>query len=452
MTLTRKEVLDQAWPVILGQALVPLTGLTDVAVIGRTGDAGALAGVALGATIVNFVFWSFGFLRMGVTGMTAQAYGADRDSEVRATLIRALILGIPAGLIMLLVSPLIVPAALQMLSVPDDAWQAAHGFTAARFFGAPAALGFYALNGWFIGLGRTRMALLCQIVMNGANVILDLLLAGIFGLGAVGVGIGTALAEWVALGTACLLAVRICGLPLWRASLKNDRILSDTKALRRMVSVNADIMIRTLALLLLFAWFARSGARLGAVTAAASHVLMQFVNISAFVLDGFAFTAEQRTGAAIGAGSRKAFFRAARLTGEFSLIGGALFSLLFILCGPVLIGLLTTDEAVRKTALMLLPLCALVPLCGAPGWLLDGIFIGATRGRNLRNAALIVTGAYILTDFLLRGLDAEGVWTALLLAYLWRALALGCCLPGLIRDIPEKDEERSTVPGVVIKK
>jgi MATE family multidrug resistance protein len=434
MPLTRRAVFTQAWPIILGQALVPLVGIVDAAVIGRTGDAAALAGVALGATIVTLVFWTFGFLRMGVTGLTAQAHGARDEGEVAATLMRALILGGGIGLGLLLLAPLIVPAALQLMTVPAQAEAAARSFTFARFLGAPAALAFYAINGWLLGLGRTRAALACQIALNGINIALDLLFVMGLHMGAPGVGIGTALAEWSALACGLLAARHVLGPGWWRATIRPGTLLA-WRPMRRLIAVNADIMIRTLALLVLMTWFARAGARLGTVPLAANHVLMQFVSVSAFVLDGFAFTAEARVGAAIGAGSRAALLRAIRLTGEFSLAGALLFSGLIVLAGTSFIALITHDPAVQAQARAMLPYCALVPLVGMPSWLLDGIFIGATRGRALRNAALAVTAAYLLTDHAMRGLGDAGVWLALLASYAYRAVSLGACLPALVRGV-----------------
>ncbi|WP_404710890.1 MATE family efflux transporter [Sphingomonas sp. MMS24-J13] len=431
--LTRLAVFAQAWPIVIGQALVPLVGIVDVVVIGRASDAAALAGVAIGSAIINLIFWTFGFLRMGVTGLTAQARGAGDQAEVAAALVRTLLLGLAIGAVLLLLSPAIVPLALRMMSVPPSAEGAARAFVAARFFGAPGALGFYAIHGWLIGLGRTRLALGCQLAMNGVNLALDVLFVGGFGLGALGVGIGTAIAEWSALAAGLFVAGRLLG---WRAMLAMPRAALFARAqMRRLIDVNIDIMIRTLGLLIMFTWFSRAGARLGTVPLAANHVLMQFVSVSAYVLDGFAFTAEARVGAAVGAGSRPAFLRAMRLTGEFSLAGGILFSGLIVMLGSSLIDFVTRDPAVRTQAVALLPYCALVPLLGFPSWLLDGIFIGATRGRVLRNAAIIATSAYLLTDFLCRRLGEDGVWIALLASYVYRAITLGICLPGLVRRV-----------------
>lgn len=427
--LTRRSIFAQAWPIMLGQTTVPLVGIVDTAVIGRTGDAAALAGVALGATIVNFMFWSFGFLRMGMTGMTAQASGAGDRAEVDALLVRGLGIGLAVGAVLFALQLVLIPLALAIFAGGGAVHDAAGPFVAARFWGAPAGLAVFAVNGWLLGLGRTRAALALQIVMNLANAGLDILFVWHWHMGARGVGLGTSSAEWVALAT---------GLWLVRphlSALKNRARLIDRAALARLFAVNGDIMVRTVALLTLFAWFANAGARLGATPLAANQVLMQAVALVAFILDGFAFTAESRVGHALGAGSRTALLRSIRLTGEFSLGVALLSGGLIALFGVPAIRLLVVDAGVREQAIALLPLVVVLPLVGFPAWLLDGIFIGATQGRALRNAAIAATALYVVTDLACRPLGATGMWIALLASYAYRAGALGAYLPALLRRV-----------------
>lgn len=428
---------------MLGQTTVPLVGLVDTAVIGRTGDAAALAGVALGTTIINFVFWAFGFLRMGMTGLTAQADGSGNAEEVEAMLLRGLALGFALGCALFVAQIVLIPLAFALLAGGAGLDAAAQGYVAARFLGAPASLSVFAINGWLLGLGRTRAALALQIVMNLVNGGLDLLFVWHFGMGARGVGLGTACAEWTALATGTLIATRYAGgLGVLRRLV--SRALFAGPALTRLFAVNADIMVRTLALLLLFAWFTNGGARLGATTLAANQVLMQFVSVSAFVLDGFAFTAESRIGQAIGAGSAAAMRRAIRLTGEFCIASGIIFAAAFLVVGQPIIDALTSNADVRATAGAMLVFAAIVPAIGAPAWLLDGIFIGATRGRALRNAAILATALYIGTDLLLRRHGETGLWWALGLSYFYRALTLGVHLPALLRSVDLAHREAAT--------
>lgn len=438
--LTRRDVLNQAWPIMLGQASIPLVGIVDTVVIGRTGDAAALAGVALGATIINLVFWSFGFLRMGLTGLTAQASGAGERREVEALLVRGLGIGAGLGMLLLLLQVPLTALTLAIMAGGEAVSAQAHAYIAARFLGAPAALAAFAMTGWLLGLGRTREAFVMQIVMNGANAALDVALVWGMGMGAGGVGAGTAGAEWIALAVGLAICARVAGAGPLALLRRLDRgTLFARASLARLFAVNRDLMIRTIALLLVFTWLANAGARLGATTLAANHVLLQFISVAAFVLDAFAFTAEARVGQAIGASSRPHFLRAVRLTSEFALFGGAVISLAYWLFGQTVIDLMVTDEATYHTALVFLPFAALVPLLGAPSWMLDGVFIGATRGKALRNAALLTTAVYIGLDLLLRPYGNMGVWIAFTASYLLRAATLGAYLPGLLRAIKREE-------------
>jgi len=432
--LTRRSILAQAWPIMLGQTTVPLVGLVDTAVIGWTGDAAALAGVALGTAIISFIFWAFGFLRMGMTGLTAQAHGRGARAEVDGLLLRGVAAGLGIGAVLVALQIILVPLAFALLAGGGALDAAAREFVTARFLGAPAALGFYAINGWLYGLGRTRETLALQILVNLVNGALDMLFVWQFGMGARGVGLGTAIAEWVGLVAGLVLVVRIAG-P--RALLGQRAGFFEPAAWRRLFAVNADIMVRTIALLTLFLWLANAGARLGTVQLAANHVLMQLVSIFAFVLDGFAFTAESRVGQAVGRGSRGDLKRAIRLTGEFSIGFGLLATLAALLFGGALIDLLTTNAEVRDAARAVLPLAALAAIVGVPAWLLDGVFIGATQGRALRNAAILATAMYIATDLLLRPLGATGLWLALLASYGFRAGLLAIHVPRLFAGVAE---------------
>lgn len=434
LLLTRRSIFAQAWPIMLGQTTVPLVGLVDTAVIGWTGDVAALAGVALGVAIINFIFWAFGFLRMGMTGMTAQAHGRGDTAEVNALLARGVAVGLAIGAALVALQLLIVPLALAALAGGGSLDAAAREFVTARFLGAPAALGFYAINGWLYGLGRTRDTLLLQIAMNTVNIALDMLFVWHFGMGARGVGLGTALAEWVALALGVAMVLRAAGPG---AVLSQRAGFFDKAAWKRLFAVNGDIMIRTVALLAMFLWLANAGARLGTVQLAANHVLLQLVSIFAFVLDGFAFTAELRVGIAVGAGSKADLKRAIRLTGEFSLGFGLIATLVAAAFGWLLVDLLTSNVEVRAAAYAMLPLAALTATLGVPAWLLDGVFIGATQGRALRNAAILATLLYVGTDLLLRPLGAAGVWLALLASYFYRAMSLGAYLPRLFAGVAE---------------
>ncbi|MCA8899956.1 MAG: MATE family efflux transporter [Hyphomonas sp.] len=425
--LTRRKTLALALPVIAAQAATATTGVVDTAIMGRFGDKTALAAVAIAAVAYSFIYWGFGFLRMSTTGLAAQAGGQGDETEKRAVLQRALLLGGAIGLALLLLSPILKPVAFAAFAGTETVERLAGGYFDARIWGAPAFLMGLAVTGWMLGTGRTGQMLVFQIVMNTVNAGLDAWFVAGLGWGPAGIGAGTAIAEWVALGI---------GLAFVRDAFGAHAALFDRARLTALFAANRDIMIRTLALVLCFGWFVRSGTLISTAATAGNEVLMQFITVAAFVLDGFAFVAEKEAGEAYGARDARRLARAMRLTSEFALASGAAIALLYMFGGGWVITTFVSDIEAREAALAYLPYCALVPLIGIAPWQLDGLFIGTTQGRALRNAGIAVAIAYIATDLILRpAYGNTGVWTAFLLMYLYRAAALGAHVPGLFRSL-----------------
>lgn len=423
--LSRRQVLTLAVPVMLAQAATASTGVVDTAVMGLTGNATELGAVGVAAVVMNFIYWAFGFLRMSTTGLTAQANGADDRLEVNALLQRALLTGAALGLTILCLSPLLKMFVFQPFSASDDVKHLARAYWDARIWGAPAVLMGYGITGWLLGTGRTGWLLAFQIVMNGTNGILDVWFVAGLDWGPAGIGAGTAIAEWVALAF---------GLFIVRAGLSRSASLFDKAKLIALFDANRDVLIRTLALLFTFAWFVNSGAGLGTAILAGNEILLQFVSVSAFILDGYAFVAEKEIGEAYGAKDRKRLTRAMRITTELALASGALIALIYYIAGGWLIANFVNDAEARDIALRFLPFCAIIPLIGVPCWQLDGFFLGATQGKALRNAAVITTVLYITSDLLLRSqFGNTGVWCAFLTMYVYRAVSLGAYLPSLLK-------------------
>jgi MATE family multidrug resistance protein len=425
--LTRQKTLQLALPIIAAQAATATTGIVDTAVMGRFGDKADLAAVAIAAVAYSFIYWGFGFLRMSTTGLSAQAAGRNDEAEKRAVLLRALSLGGAIGLTLLILSPILKPLAFAAFASTDHVETLAGAYFDGRIWGAPAYLMGLAVTGWMLGTGRTGQMLAFQIVMNAVNAGLDTWFVARLGLGPAGIGAGTAIAEWTAL---------LFGLALVFPAFRGAAPLFDRARLAALFGANRDIMIRTLALVLCFGWFVRSGTMISTAVTAGNEVLLQFITVAAFVLDGFAFVAEKEAGEAYGANSAPRLARAMRLTSEFALIAGLGFALLYFLGGGWVITTFVRDIEARDAALAYLPYCALVPLIGIAPWQLDGLFLGTTQGRALRNAGVTVAVLYISTDMILRPLYGNtGVWIAFLLMYLYRAAALGIYVPGLFRRL-----------------
>ena len=416
---------------------MPLAGAADTFVLGLRGDATDLGGVALGGAILTVFLWSFYFLRMGTTGLVAQAAGAGQEGEGQRVLLRALVIAVVLGLAIAIFREAI--AALGLAVMQGEASVNAKGaaYLTARALGAPAGLAVFALTGWLIGTGRTGTTLAVTAIFSLVNVGLDLWFVLGLDLGPAGVGMATAIADWASLLAGIVFvagAVRNRG--GWVDGVFGAASLFDLAALRHLFDVNFNLLIRTWMLILGFTWFVNAGARQGVAPLAGNQILVQIITIWAFVLDAFAFVAEAEAGRAFGRGSRADFRRACLLTAEPALIAGAAFAALTFAFGPAVLTAAIADPAARDAAIAFMPYCAVVPLLGVPAWILDGIFIGATRGAMLRNAAIGAVAVYIAADLVLTPrLGNDGVWLAFLVFYVARAAGLGLYLPKLVARI-----------------
>ena len=432
--LDSRRVLAIAVPVMVSNISTPLLGIVDTAVVGRQPDPQGIGAVAVGALVFTFAFWAFGFLRMGTTGLAAQALGAGDREELRAVLGRSLLIACGAGLLLILLQWPLRGLAFALIGASPAVEGLARGFYDIRIWSAPAALANYALLGWFIGLGRTTTGLVLQLVLNLTNVALDVFFVLVLDWGVRGVALGTLLAEYVAVVAGLVIAARHPLLAAGRWSLQ--RIL-DPRRLRRTFAVSGDIMVRSLALIAVFVWFTSRGARGGDVTLAANAVLMQFITAAAFFLDGLAFAAEALVGRAVGAGSRGQVFEAARLSTLWAALLAVLIAAVLWLAGPLFIDGLTADAATRAAARHFLPWAAAAPLLGVWAFQLDGIFIGATRTAAMRNAMLVSVGIYLAAWWLLAPLGNPGLWWAFYVHYAARTGTLLYCLPALLRAVPD---------------
>lgn len=431
--VTHRSVLAIALPIMLSNVSTPLLGVVDTAVVGRLPDPAYIGAVALGALVFSFVFWAFGFLRMGTTGLTAQALGAGRPDEIAACLGRALLIALIAGLGLVALQWPIRATAFALIDGSPGVEALAAAYVDIRIWAAPATLANYAFLGWFIGLGRTDIALVLQLVLNLVNMALDVLFVIGLGWEVRGVALGPVLAECTAAAVGAVMA--------WRhlRTLGARRLGPDLlrgSELRRTLRVNRDILVRSLALTAAFGWFVAQGARQGDVALAANAVLMQFISMSAYVLDGLAFAAEALVGRAIGAGRRAWFAAAVRLSTLWALALAALMSGLVAALGGLGIDLLTTDPQVRAAARVFLPWAAGAPLLGVLAFQLDGIFIGATRTGAMRQAMLLSLLIFLLAWWLLQPWGNHGLWAALYVHYLARTATLGTRYPALLRSVP----------------
>jgi MATE family multidrug resistance protein len=371
---------------------------------------------------------------MGTTGLTAQAFGASDNDELAAGLARALLIAVTAGLGLILLQWPIRECAFALVGASPEVERLARAYFNVRIWSGPATLANYALLGWFIGLGRTNIGLILQLVLNLTNVVLDAAFVLGFGWGVPGVALGTVFAEYLAAAVGIAVAMRHVRRFGGRWSVQ--RILAPAK-LKRAFVVNSDIMIRSLALIAAFGWFLAQGARQGNATLAGNSVLMQFIEVCAFFLDGFAFAAEALVGRAVGAAQRAGLTSAARMTTIWAAAIAVLLTLVLLLFGEVFIDGLTVDISARTAARNFLPWASAAPLLGVWAFQLDGIFIGATRTADMRNAMLASLAIFLVAWWLLTPFGNTGLWAAFYVHYLARTGSLLCFYPGLVRSVAE---------------
>ncbi len=428
MQLTHRRILTIAIPIVLSNATVPLLGAVDTAVIGHLGLAAPIGAVGLGATILSTLYWAFGFLRMSTSGLAAQAKGAQDPVEHSATLLRALLIAVIAGIALITFHRPLFALAFQIAPASPQVESLALTFLSIRIWAAPATIGLYSLTGYFVGTERTRAVLLLQLWQNGLNIALDLWFVIGLGHGVAGVATASLIAELTGLALGLYLA-REALAPL-RAALKR---LADPQALRRTFSASRDILIRTIILQLSFTTFVFLGARFGDTTLAANAILLQFLSIMAFALDGFAFAAESLVGQAMGAKDPAALKRAARMSMQWGYGGAILLAITFGLGGYLAITLMTTASDVRTEAFHLLPWLIAAPLIGTACWIYDGIFIGALMTHIMRNAAIVVACIYAaILAILVPTFGNQGLWAALMLMNATRGLTLYRAFPQIL--------------------
>lgn len=428
--ITHRRVFNLAAPVVLSNATVPILGAVDTGVVGQLGEAAPIGAVGVGAITLSAVYWVFGFLRMGTAGLTAQAIGARDSGEVAALMTRVLALAGIAGFALILLQPLIFAAAFWLTPASAEVEALARDYMAIRIFSAPAAIAAYGIGGWLIAHERTLGLFWLQMVTNGLNILLSLAFVLGLGWGVEGVALATLIAEFVGLGVGLYLVRNAFANATWR----NWARVFDRARLWHMAAVNSDILIRSVILMAGFTSFIYLGADFGDNTLAANQILLQFLYITAYAMDGFAFAAEAFVGQAMGARARARLRRAAMLTSIWGLATCATLTLAFAAAGPWLIDVMATAPPVREDARLYLPWMVAAPILGCASWMLDGIFIGATRSRDMRNmmilSGLFYAGCLVL---LMPAFGNHGLWASLILFFVARGVTLGLRYPALER-------------------
>jgi MATE family multidrug resistance protein len=407
----------------------PLIGIVSTIAIGRLGEATLLGGVAIASVIFDCLFWLFAFLRMSTVAFTAQALGAGEPQEIRALLVRGLVVAALTGAGLILLQVPLAAILVGAMGGSEGVTRAAKTYFSIRIWSAPLALANYVVLGWLIGQARAKLALSVQIAINIINMTVTALLVLVLDAGIYGAAMAAVIAEAAGLVLGILIARRLTygQPPVPRAALL------DRAKLIRMLSVNRDIMIRTASLIAVFLFFTAQGARSGDVTLAGNAVLNNFLLVSAFFLDGLANAAEQLCGHAFGARDRSAFSGAVRLV----ILWGAAFALAvtaaFALFGPGLVDVMTASEDVRRSAHGYMWFVVLSPLLAVFAFAYDGVFIGATWAREMRNLMVLSLVIFFAAWLLLRPFGNAGLWGGLLVHYTARGGLQALRYPAMLR-------------------
>jgi MATE family multidrug resistance protein len=415
---------------VISNATVPILGAVDTGVIGQLGGAAPIGAVGIGAIILGALYWIFGFLRMGTVGLTSQALGAGDAQEVRALFFRSAGIGVLAGLAFIIFQIPIFAGAFWIAPASTQVESLARDYMSIRVWSAPAAIAIYGLSGWLIAQERTRAVLMIQLFMNVTNIILDFWFVLGLGLGVEGVAVATLIAEWggLALGLyLCRQVFRGLALSWWQQIANRRRVIY-------MMQVNGDILIRSVLLQAGFVSFLFFGAELGDVTLAANQVLLQFVYLASYAMDGFVFAAESLVGQAMGARAVAQLRRGASVAAVWAF--GTAFALAagFWIMGPFVIDVMAKDPAVQQAARLYLPHMVAAPLLGALAWMLDGVFIGATRTKDMRNMMVLSFLGYCgLVLLLLPSFGNHGLWMAMNGFFVLRGVSLALRYPALER-------------------
>jgi MATE family multidrug resistance protein len=410
-----REILRLALPSIISNITVPLLGLVDVAIVGHLGSAAYIGAIAVGGVLFNLIYWNFGFLRMGTSGLTSQAFGRGDEREMAQVLARALgVAGISAVAILLLQYP-VARVAFPLLNAGGEIGEYAALYFRICIWGAPAVLGLYCFKGWFIGMQNSRFPMFIAIAVNVVNIACSLCFVYAFGMGVEGVALGTLIAQYSGLlMAACLWWSRYSRLRGWIVA----RGCFQRREMRRFLVLNRDIFLRTVCLIAVTTFFTAAGARQGAIVLAVNTLLMQLFTLFSYIMDGFAYAAEALVGRHVGAGDPVQLRRAIRALFGWGAGMSALFTLLYAAGGGQFLGLLTDEREVIRAAGEYFYWVLAIPLAGFPAFLWDGILIGATASRQMLWAMLIAAAGFFAIFYALPGGSNNHVLWLAFIAYL----------------------------------
>lgn len=420
---SHRRIWQLAWPMMLSNITVPLLGIADTAVMGHLPEPQYLAAIAVAGVIFTSIYWTFGFLRMGTTGLVAQAHGREDGTANRRFLAQSLLIAAIIGLLIWLARTPLIEVSLTWMGADQLVLEQAYQYAMIRAWGAPAVLCNFVLLGWFVGNQNTRIPLLLLTATNLLNILLNVLFVYGFGMKAEGVALGTVISEYASLA----MGIWFC-----RGLLKEISGRFPTRALlywhdyAELINVNRYLLVRTLLLLFCFAFFTSQGARLGTDVVAANAVLLNFLMLISHALDGYAHATEALIGKALGQKHRSSFYQTITTASLWSLLSALLIAVFFLITGDWIIKGLTSIPEIRNIASIYLPWLIALPLIAVWSYLLDGIFIGTTQVKAMQDTMMIsVLGVFLPIWWLTQSMGNHGLWLALVSFFVARSITGG---------------------------
>ena len=417
-----KRILQLAVPSIISNITVPLLGLVDVAIVGHIGDASYIGAIAVGSMLFNVIYWLFGFLRMGTSGMTSQALGRRDFAEVQRLLLRSLSIGVGIGLLFFVLQRLIIGCGLWAMSPEADVVELARRYCYVCIWGAPAVLGLYGFTGWYIGMQNTRIPMVVSLTQNVVNIVASLTLVFVCKMTVEGVALGTVIAQWWGFLMALTL-YRIYYRRLGKYDYRQH--LFAAEPLKRFFLLNKDIFLRTVCLVAVNLFFTAAGSRESTIVLAVNTLLMTMFTIFSYFMDGFAYAAEALAGKYYGAKNMVAFREVVRRTMLFGVVVAVAFTLLYIIGGENFLGLLTSDQKVIAASGEYFWWAVLIPLSGMAAFVFDGIFVGITQSKSMLFSSVIASASFFGLFFALHPFwGNHALWLAFLIYLVLRGVVL----------------------------
>ncbi len=423
MKRLNRQILHLALPNIVSNLSVPLLSAVDTALVGHLPNTWSIGAVAVGGMIFNFVYWGFGFLRMGTTGLTAQAYGQKDNRGSSLVLSRAILVALSAALLLLIFQGVIAKIAFFLVDASPQVERFAKKYFFIRIFAAPATLSLYALLGWFLGMQNARSPMIISIVVNLLNVALDAWFVLGIQMDADGVAWGTLIAQYAGLVLALFFLWK--HYPTYIRSFRFHEIVHKQE-LTQLFKLNRDIFIRTLMLIFVFSFFTAQSASFGDSVLAANSILIQLWMIFSYGIDGFAYAAESLVGKYFGAGNYRQLRETIMLLFKWGIGLGLIFSLIYFLLGKPILSLFTNQEAVLGLALSYLGWTIAAPVINSVCYIWDGVYIGAIASAAMRNSMILATLGFFLPVYYIGHMlwGNHGMWLAMLLFMAARGVSL----------------------------